>query len=103
MHQEKKLDLVFEFLDLDLKKCMDSTPQCFKDPATIRVRAPARVLRHAGNVGSSSSAGHAAPHHPALQSFCQQMLQGIAYCHSHRSARCAAATVPLATPCAFPC
>ena len=38
VHQEKKLYLVFEFLDLDLKKCMDATPQYFNDPAITRVR-----------------------------------------------------------------
>lgn len=38
VHSEKRLYLVFEYLDLDLKKHMDSTPDFAKDPRQIKVR-----------------------------------------------------------------
>jgi cyclin-dependent kinase 2 len=53
VHEDRKLHLVFEFLDLDLKKHMDTSPQAYKDPLRVK-----RYL--------------------------YQMLDGIAYCHSHR-------------------
>lgn len=37
VHSEKRLYLVFEYLDLDLKKHMDSTPEFAKDPRQIKV------------------------------------------------------------------
>ena len=37
IHQDKKLYLVFEFLDLDLKKHMDASPQAYRDPLLIKV------------------------------------------------------------------
>lgn len=53
VHSEKKLYLVFEFLDMDLKKYMDSAP-----PSGLPL--------------------------PLVKSYLFQLLQGIAYCHSHR-------------------
>lgn len=53
VHCDKKLYLVFEFLDLDLKKHMDSNPNLSQD-------------------------------HQLIKLYVYQMLQGIAYCHSHR-------------------
>lgn len=53
VHSEKKLYLVFEFLDMDLKKYMDSAP-----PSGLPL--------------------------PLVKSYLWQLLQGIAYCHSHR-------------------
>lgn len=53
IHSEKKLYLVFEFLDQDLKKYMDTAP--------------------AGGIPM-----------PLVKSYLFQLLQGIAYCHSHR-------------------
>jgi len=53
VHSEKRLYLVFEYLDLDLKKHMDTCPDLAKDPRLIKM-------------------------------FLYQILQGIAYCHSHR-------------------
>lgn len=38
VHSEKRLYLVFEYLDLDLKKHMDSCPDFAKDPRMIKVR-----------------------------------------------------------------
>lgn len=37
MHEERKLYLVFEFLDVDLKKHMDSHPQLYRDPTVVKV------------------------------------------------------------------
>ncbi|KAK9903136.1 hypothetical protein M0R45_006223 [Rubus argutus] len=37
VHSEKRLYLVFEYLDLDLKKHMDSTPEFAKDPRQIKL------------------------------------------------------------------
>lgn len=37
MHSEKRLYLVFEYLDLDLKKHMDSSPDFAKDLRLIKV------------------------------------------------------------------
>ncbi len=53
VHEDRKLHLVFEYLDLDLKKHMDTSPQAYQDPLRVK-----RYL--------------------------YQMLDGIAYCHSHR-------------------
>lgn len=36
VHEEKKLHLIFEFLDLDLKKHMDSNPEIYKDPMIVK-------------------------------------------------------------------
>ncbi|VAI10934.1 unnamed protein product [Triticum turgidum subsp. durum] len=37
VHSEKRIWLVFEYLDLDLKKFMDSCPEFAKSPALIKV------------------------------------------------------------------
>lgn len=37
VHSEKRLYLVFEYLDLDLKKHMDSSPEFSKDPRLVKV------------------------------------------------------------------
>lgn len=39
VHSEKRLYLVFEYLDLDLKKHMDSCPEFSKDPRLVKVRS----------------------------------------------------------------
>lgn len=38
VHEERKLHLIFEFLDLDLKKHMDSNPAAYTNPYIIKVR-----------------------------------------------------------------
>ncbi|KAJ8352878.1 hypothetical protein SKAU_G00243540 [Synaphobranchus kaupii] len=53
VHTEKKLYLVFEYLNQDLKKYMDSS-----QPMGLSL--------------------------PLVQSYVYQLLQGIAFCHSHR-------------------
>lgn len=37
VHSENRLYLVFEYLDLDLKKHMDSSPDFAKDPRLVKV------------------------------------------------------------------
>lgn len=37
VHSDKRLYLVFEYLDLDLKKHMDSCPELAKNPQLIKV------------------------------------------------------------------
>ena len=37
MHEDRKLYLVFEFLDVDLKKHMDSNPQLYQDQSMVKV------------------------------------------------------------------
>lgn len=37
VHSEKRLYLVFEYLDLDLKKHMDSSPEFANDPRLVKV------------------------------------------------------------------
>lgn len=44
MHSEKRLYLVFEYLDLDLKKHMDSSPDFSKDLHMIKVSFLAILL-----------------------------------------------------------
>lgn len=39
MHEDRRLYLVFEFLDVDLKKHMDSHPQLYRDPTVVKVSA----------------------------------------------------------------
>ncbi|CAH1776260.1 unnamed protein product [Owenia fusiformis] len=53
VHSEKKLYLVFEYLDQDLKKYFDNSPASGIPPQLVK-------------------------------SYLFQLLQGIAYCHSHR-------------------
>lgn len=52
IHSEKRLYLVFEFLDLDLKKLMDSSPGFNKEHRVIKVRLPTHTPTRAG-LGSS--------------------------------------------------
>lgn len=40
VHSDKRLYLVFEYLDLDLKKHMDSCPEFSKDPRLVKVSIP---------------------------------------------------------------
>lgn len=37
VHEDGKLHLIFEFLDLDLKKHMDTDPDAYQDPYLIKV------------------------------------------------------------------
>ncbi|KAG5578275.1 hypothetical protein H5410_058409 [Solanum commersonii] len=64
VHSEKRLYLVFEYLDLDLKKHMDSCPEFSKDTGVVKVSKIKIYI--------------------PLELFVYQMLCGIAYCHSRR-------------------
>ncbi len=44
MHEDRKLYLVFEFLDVDLKKHMDSHPQAYLDQTVVKVWLPAWLI-----------------------------------------------------------
>ena len=38
VHEDRKLYLVFEYLDVDLKKSMDSNPAQYRNPTLVKVR-----------------------------------------------------------------
>ncbi|KAF3509070.1 hypothetical protein F2Q69_00005482 [Brassica cretica] len=65
VHSERRLYLVIEYLDLDLKKHMDSSPDFSKDLHMIKVFGWSWWL----NIECA---------------YLYQILHGIAYCHSHR-------------------
>jgi serine/threonine protein kinase len=66
IHSDGRLYLVFEFVDMDLKKYMDSVNGPL-EPELIK------VLRALGFCTFS---------HPPRQSYTYQMLSGLNYCHS---------------------
>uniref|UniRef100_A0A8B9SXI0 Cell division protein kinase 5 n=1 Tax=Anas platyrhynchos TaxID=8839 RepID=A0A8B9SXI0_ANAPL len=81
LHSDKKLTLVFEFCDQDLKKYFDSCNGDL-DPEIVKVGVP-------GCRGGCPAVGLAGWAHPrsraALcppQSFMYQLLKGLAFCHS---------------------
>ncbi|KAJ9643390.1 negative regulator of the PHO system [Coniosporium apollinis] len=67
IHTENKLMLVFEYMDKDLKKYMDSQP------------LPPGYDSHGGR---SRGAGGLPP--DTIKSFMYQLLRGIAFCHDNR-------------------
>ena len=82
VHQDNKLYLVFEFLDMDLKRYMDSIPKDHRmDPQEIKVWVllvliiidPRRFYRTVliNRVFLD-------------QKLMFQLVSGVAYCHSHR-------------------
>ena len=77
VHSDKKLYLVFEYLDLDLKKHMDSHPTFGTDHRLVKVCEIS--LHNLGGCVASVVTGLL-----CMQYYLYQMLQGIAYCHSHR-------------------
>lgn len=46
IHCDKRLYLVFEYLDLDLKRFMDTNPHACRDHRLIKVRTAALPLHH---------------------------------------------------------
>ncbi len=82
VHTEKKLTLVFEFLDQDLKKYLDACGDNGLEPETVKVcidrLPPLQPLPTAFRNSHSRGLWF------GLQSFLYQLLQGIAYCHQHR-------------------
>lgn len=93
VHSDKKLYLVFEYLDLDLKKHMDSHPNFGANHQLVKVKPvpvaciwPSRGKAVAGQSGVlQQHTNMALTASMPLQYYLYQMLQGIAYCHSHRS------------------
>ena len=53
IHADNRLYLVFEFLDLDLKKHMDSNPDVCKDHRLVKVSC---VEAHAASDGNAPTA-----------------------------------------------
>ena len=88
IHDNNRLYLVFEFLDLDLKKHMDSNPEICKDHRLVKVRSHSWDCRDRA-ISSSTISGKLLSLHEACtmlyQVYLHQMLQGITYCHAHRS------------------
>lgn len=37
VHEDRKLHLIFEYLDVDLKKHMDCNPSAYRDPMRVKV------------------------------------------------------------------
>ena len=72
LHVDKKLYLVFEYLDQDLKKYMDANGLTGLPPTTVKVSFLTILLSH---FYRSSI---------LFQSLLYQLLSGIAFCHSHR-------------------
>ncbi len=85
MPNDSKLYLCFEYCDYDLKKYMKSC-QYKLSANCIKVRLHPLFSRDAGAPASVSLLAADAPL-PLLspwQSFTYQMLNGLAWCHSHR-------------------
>ena len=62
LHTDKKLTLVFEYLDQDLKKLLDTSVQGFTD---IQIKVNHHIVK-------------------PFQSYLWQLLAGIAKCHQHK-------------------
>ncbi|KAF8378852.1 hypothetical protein HHK36_030201 [Tetracentron sinense] len=75
VHNKKSLYLVLEYLDLDLKKYMDTCPEL----ATDR-----RVIKVALMWWDNSVKLQEVIIFSLLQTFLYQILRGVTYCHSHR-------------------
>lgn len=87
IHTENKLMLIFEYMDQDLKKYMDTQiAMQQKQRSSEQENDPAQPTHNTGS-GSSSSKSH--PKQPPMQplqikSFMYQLLRGIAFCHENR-------------------
>ncbi|KAK6140901.1 hypothetical protein DH2020_025363 [Rehmannia glutinosa] len=83
VHSEKRLYLVFEYLDLDLKKHMDSCPEFSQDPRMVKVSG---LFLPGGALMNTFLANQCCHNSQSSisQLFLYQILRGIAYCHSHR-------------------
>ena len=107
MPNDSKLYLCFEYCDYDLKKYMKSC-QYKLSANCIKVRAsPPPLVRtpvHLPQIACSLLT-LCRPLLSPWQSFTYQMLNGLAWCHSHRIFhRCAAATSqPASQPFELPC
>uniref|UniRef100_A0A0D9VNQ8 Protein kinase domain-containing protein n=1 Tax=Leersia perrieri TaxID=77586 RepID=A0A0D9VNQ8_9ORYZ len=79
VHSEKRIYLVFEYLDLDLKKFMDSCPEFAKNPTLIKEKCACAVWTDMCIYKTLEI-----PWNDNLWSYLNQILRGVAYCHSHR-------------------
>ena len=111
IHLERRLYLVFEFVEMDLKKHLDSSPQVAGDRRVIKARphalhacptAQTHVYGRSGGDPACQAAVarrgvcHKLASPPHCSDFCRsftrgheqrfmlQMLLGVAFCHSHR-------------------
>ena len=75
VHEDGKLHLIFEYLDLDLKKHMDTDPDAYQDPYLVKVSIMDEMLRKKIWLLSILL---------MLQKYLYQMLSGICHCHSYR-------------------
>ena len=79
LHSPKKLTLVFEYLDSDLKKFLDTNVATNKPTPTAQNKEhQQRVSR--GKEGKDYYYGEA--EEEVIKSFLYQLLKGVAYCHS---------------------
>ena len=83
LHTEKKLTLVFEYSDSDLKKFLDHYGGNI-EPHMVKVRvgdrhSPTSRRQLMGPVAAGTRAVHIRP-----QQLMFQLFRGIAYCHEHR-------------------
>lgn len=78
IYADNRLYLVFEYLDQDLKRYMDSCKTGL-DPALVKVRPLPRLSIRLTCLLNRIPRGPA-----RLQSYLYQMIQGVAFCHSHR-------------------
>ena len=85
MPNDSKLYLCFEYCDYDLKKYMKSC-QYKLSANCIKVRPPHPSGQDAGAPAPDSllAADALSPLLSPWQSFTYQMLNGLAWCHSHR-------------------
>ncbi len=75
IYHDTKLYLVFEYLELDLRKYMDSDAAI--SPALIKARPPRPARGVECRLKGRRARGRA-------QSYLQQLLEGVSYCHAQR-------------------
>lgn len=80
VHTERKLTLVFEYLDQDLKKYLDVCEKGLDKPI-MKVSALTSPSTWSLLPPSAIKVAYSLL---SLQSFLYQLLRGIAYCHQHR-------------------
>ncbi|KAG0227269.1 Cyclin-dependent kinase catalytic subunit [Actinomortierella wolfii] len=85
LHDESKLYLVFEFLDLDLKRYMDNYSNQALNAAAAQSTNGSSSSGQSAN-GTSNGATNQPPGLPltAVKSYLHQLIRGIEYCHARR-------------------
>jgi len=74
VHADQKLYLVFEYLDMDLKKHMDDTESIYNN-TNVGLDPSQNALKGMKTGGLPEN---------LAKSYLRQLLSGIAYCHAHR-------------------